>query len=124
MDPKAFRREFRKNQTGAESRLWSVLRNRQLDGRKFRRQHTIGRFTVDFFCFEEKMVIELDGESHDNVSQVIYDQKRDSFFEKEGLKVIRFTNKEVYFDLNEVLNEIKQNLNTSPLPSPQGVGRG
>jgi len=106
-------RELRKNQTGAESRLWSVLRNRKLEGRKFRRQYTIGTYTVDFYCFEEKLVVELDGGSHDNVGSIIYDEKRNSYMESKGLRIIRFTNKEVYYHLEEVLNGIRQNLNLS-----------
>jgi len=113
MKPKEFRRELRKNQTGAESRLWSVLRNRKLEGRKFRRQYTIGTYTVDFYCFEEKLVVELDGGSHDNVGSIIYDEKRNSYMESKGLRIIRFTNKEVYYHLEEVLNGIRQNLNLS-----------
>jgi len=113
MKPKEFRRELRSNRTGAESRLWSVLRNRKLEGRKFRRQHTIGPYTVDFFCFEEKLIIEADGISHDNVGSIIYDEKRDSYMESRGLRILRFTNKEVYYHLEEVLNEIRQNFNVS-----------
>ena len=107
MNPKEFRRELRKNQTGAETRLWSVLRNRKLEGRKFRRQHTAGKYTVDFFCHEENLVIEVDGSSHDSVSKVLYDEKRDQFLKEQSLRVIRFRNEEVYHHLDEVLNEIK-----------------
>lgn len=109
MNPKEFRRSLRKNQTRAELRLWSVLRNRKLEGRKFRRQQTFGKYTVDFFCFEEKLVIQVDGSSHDNVSQVLYDEKRDLFLKEQGLKVVKFRNDEVYHHLEEVLNEIKFN---------------
>ena len=114
MNPKEFRRSLRKNHTGAEARLWSVLRNRKLEGRKFRRQHSIGKYTVDFLCFEEKLVVEVDGSSHDNVSKVLYDEKRDIIITAQGHRIIRFTNKEVYNHIEEVLNEIKYNFNSTP----------
>jgi len=124
MNPKEFRRELRKNQTGAESRLWSVLRNRKLEGRKFRRQHTFGKYTVDFFCHEENLVIEVDGSSHDNVSKVLYDEKRDQFLKEQGLRIIRFRNEEVYYHLEEVLNEIKFNFSSTPHSCPLLRGEG
>jgi very-short-patch-repair endonuclease len=111
LNPKKFRRYLRKNQTAAESRLWSVLRNRKLDGRKFRRQHPIGKYIVDFYCYEENLVIEVDGSSHDNVSAVLYDEERDIYLKEQGLKVVRFRNEEIYHHIDEVLNEIKYNFN-------------
>lgn len=63
---KDFRKELRNNSTKAESRLWKVLRKRQLEGRKFRRQHSIGNYIVDFYCPEEKLIVELDGAIHCN----------------------------------------------------------
>jgi len=113
MDPKEFRRSLRKNQTGAEARLWSVLRNRKLEGRKFRRQHTFGKYVVDFFCFEENLVIEADGSSHDNIGSIIYDEKRELYLKEQGLRVIRFRNKEIFHQLEAVLEEIKQNFNSN-----------
>ena len=113
---KEFRRELRKNQTYAEQKLWSALRNRRLEGRKFRRQHSIGKYTVDFFCYEEKLVIEIDGDSHNNIGSMQYDIDRDDFLIERGNKILRFTNDEIYYHFEEVLNEIKNEF--SPHPNP------
>jgi very-short-patch-repair endonuclease len=61
---KPFRKKLRNNSTSAEATLWTYLKNRQLEGRKFRRQHSIGNYIADFYCPEEQLVIELDGEGH------------------------------------------------------------
>ena len=120
---KEFRRELRKNMTNAERILWKAIRNRKLEDRKFRRQHSIAKYTVDFFCFEENLVIELDGKSHDNVGSAQYDFNRDEEMKKMGYRVVRFKNEEVYYQLEGVLNEIKNLFYPSPQPSPRGEGR-
>jgi len=114
MDTKQFRKSLRKNMTDAERILWNVIRNRKLEGRKFRRQHSIDQFTVDFFCFQENLIVEIDGESHNNVGSEQYDYNRDEKLTKMGYKVLRFKNEEVFYHLEEVLNEIKSNFTTSP----------
>lgn len=81
--------------TPAEARLWTLLRNGQVKGRKFRRQHTIGPYTVDFFCEEEGMIIELDGNAHDNVGSQRYDFERDEWLKQQGFTVMRFRNSEL-----------------------------
>lgn len=92
-------RSFRKNPTDAERRLWSHLRNRQLVGLKFRRQHPLGGRTVDFFCAEAKLAIELDGSGH------AFDLKRESDLDREielyekGVRVLRFWNSEILENL-------------------------
>ena len=99
-------RELRQPQTAAEQKLWSALRNRQLGGFKFRRQHPIDRFIVDFFCHECALVIEVDGDSH--VSQVEYDHARAEWLNDRGYHVVRFTNQEVERQLPAVLEVIWQ----------------
>ena len=111
---KDFRRKLRKNMTDAERILWNVIRNRKLEGKKFRRQHSIDRFTVDFLCFEENLIIEIDGGSHNNVGSEQYDFNRDEELMKRGYNILRFNNEDVYYYLEEVLNEIKSNCSTSP----------
>ncbi|NIM93010.1 MAG: DUF559 domain-containing protein [Anaerolineales bacterium] len=86
-------RTLRKEQTKAEEILWFVLRNRNLCGWKFRRQHPIGPFIVDFFCLEAKLVVEVDGDTH--VGQEEYDERRTEWLNGQGYRVIRFTNREV-----------------------------
>ncbi len=97
-------RELRQPQTPAEIKLWARLRDRQLAGYKFRRQHPIGRFIVDFYCAEHQLVIEIDGDSH--AEQVEYDQARTQWLNEEGYRVIRFSNREVFNQLEAVLEAI------------------
>jgi len=97
-------RELRQRQTPAEQILWQYLRNAQLDGIKFRRQHPIGRFIVDFYCAQTRLVIEIDGDSH--ADQVEYDQMRTNWLESQGYQVIRFTNCEVMEHPVDVMEDI------------------
>jgi very-short-patch-repair endonuclease len=101
---------LRKGMTKAEVHLWSVLKGKQLDGFKFRRQHSIGNFIVDFYCFPEKLAIELDGEYHLNSSVKEYDAKRQAYLESLGIRVLRFRNDEVIYNLDAVLDSIATEL--------------
>ena len=93
-------------QTPAEQKLWSHLRNRQLNGLKFRRQHPIEKFIIDFYCDEAKLCIEIDGDSH--VEQIEYDQARTAYLNELGYTVIRFTNREVVNQCEAVLQHIAE----------------
>ena len=106
---KARRKELRNNSTQAEIILWQYLKGSQLENRKFRRQQSIGNYIVDFYCPKEKLVIELDGEVHFNKEAIEYDMKRTNYLESLNIKVIRFENKEVVFNLKKVLEKIKSN---------------
>jgi very-short-patch-repair endonuclease len=97
-------RELRQMQTPAEQKVWRVLRSRQLEGYKFRRQHPIGRFIVDFYCPACKLVIELDGDVH--ALQEEYDADRATWLVEQGYWVIRFTNEQVHENFEEVAAEI------------------
>ncbi len=103
-------RELRKNQTEAEKRLWAKLRRGQLNDYHFRRQHPVGPYIVDFFCFEAGLVIELDGGQHYEPEVMAYDKKRTEYLNAEGLTVIRFDNYEVFEDMDAVLRVIFCNL--------------
>ena len=81
-------RELRKTQTPEEAKLWGILRNRGVDGYKFKRQTTIGRFIVDFSCSDAKLIIEVDGGQH--LEQADYDRQRTAFLESQGYCVLRF----------------------------------
>ena len=105
-------RELRKQMTPAEKLLWSKLRNKAFFGLKFRRQHPIKRFIVDFYCHEQKLIVELDGSIHDEFDQLEYDQGRTIELEELGLKIIRFRNEEVFHATEDILNRIGQNLST------------
>ncbi len=124
-------RDLRKNQTNAEALLWAKLRNRGLDSWKFKRQVPKGRYIVDFYCAEARLVIELDGQQHAYDEAVVYDQARTRFLQESGLRVIRFWNCEIYETMPEVLECILQKLNEPPFPddmapslSPAGRGSG
>jgi very-short-patch-repair endonuclease len=99
-----FARRLRKNPTDAERRLWSHLKLRQHDGKRFRRQATIGRFIVDFVCFETKLIIELDGGQH--ATQVDYDENRTAWLNAQGFRVLRFWNFQVLEETEVVLEAI------------------
>jgi leucyl-tRNA synthetase len=104
-------RQLRNNQTDAESVLWQNIKNNQL-GFKFRRQQVIGFNIVDFVCLDKKLIIEVDGEIHNYQKE--YDDARTSELEKEGYKVIRFENRRVFSDIENVLSEIRHQLQVLP----------
>ena len=113
---KPFARENRKNQTDAEDLLWENIRNRKINDCKFRRQHTIGGFIVDFVCMEKKLVLEVDGDYHLDEEQKKYDDSRTQYLSDQGFKEIRFSNDEVLHDIQGVLDKIKKELGArSPL---------
>ena len=97
-------RELRSEQTPAEQRLWSRLRQRQLLNLRFRRQHPVGTYIVDFYCPARNLVVEVDGDSHADKEE--YDAERTEWLESQGYRVIRFTNREVENELDAVLEEI------------------
>jgi very-short-patch-repair endonuclease len=103
---KGKRLDLRNNLTPAEAALWNALKNSQFKNRKFRRQHSIGKYIVDFYCPAEKLIIELDGAIHNETGQAIYDFERDKYLESLGNKVLRFENKLVFQNLEEVLEQV------------------
>jgi very-short-patch-repair endonuclease len=116
---KTFRKELRNNLTPAEAKLWKFLQGKQLDGRKFRRQHSVSNYILDFYCPEEKLAVELDGQGHFEASQAEYDAERDLFLKHCGIKVLRFENKWVWENLEGLLDEIKSNFGwDKQLPRP------
>jgi very-short-patch-repair endonuclease len=97
-------RQLRRNATYPEIHLWNHIRGSRLAKLKFRRQHSIGPFIVDFYCHEQQLVIELDGDSHNG--RAPYDASREAYLRNEGLKVIRFGNDDVLDDVEAVLRAI------------------
>jgi very-short-patch-repair endonuclease len=108
---KNFRKNLRNKSTSAEAALWKLKKNKQLSGRKFRRQQSLGNYIVDFFCSSEKLIIELDGDPHGDYIQVEKDIERDNFLKKQGYKIIRFENKLVFQDEKYILKKIEENFN-------------
>lgn len=86
--------------------LWQFLKSKKLLGRKFRRQHGIACYIVDFYCPSEKLIIELDGEVHNHPDQINYDRRRDAFLKKLGFKILRINNELVFSNIREVLRLI------------------
>jgi len=103
------RKELRNNLTPAEAELWKYLKAGQLQGRKFRRQHSIGNHILDFYCPSERMAIELDGQIHYNSITEYFDEKRDATLQVLGIKVLRYENKDVFQNLEAILQEISNN---------------
>ena len=115
--------ELRQTATTPERLLWSRLRGKQVHGVRFRRQHPLGLFFVDFYCHAASLVVEVDGESH--VGRVRRDAERERYLRERGLRVIRFTNDQVIHNLDTVVEAIAGAAAGSPHPSPspsQGEG--
>ncbi|MBT2245560.1 endonuclease domain-containing protein [Sphingobium sp. BHU LFT2] len=114
---------LRRDMTDAERMLWSILRNRQLDGFKFRRQATIDPFVVDFLCVEAALAVELDGGQHDEDR----DRRRTVYLEARSLHILRFWNHDVVEDIEGVADAIRSALSkkkTLTQPSPAKAGEG
>ncbi len=107
---KVFRKDLRKKLTPAEARLWTMLKNGQLGGVKFRRQHSVGNYILDFYCTSHKLAIELDGQVHASLAAQDYDDKRTAYLESQGIKVLRFENDVVFKHADWLLEVIKDNV--------------
>jgi very-short-patch-repair endonuclease len=105
-----YRLTLRKNLTSAEASLWNLLKGRQVSGYKFRRQHSIGNYIVDFCCPLEMLIIELDGNVHGEYHQIVRDEFRDNYLKNLGFTILRFENKLVFQDPEYVISEIIKSL--------------
>jgi very-short-patch-repair endonuclease len=112
-------RRLRRDMTVAESALWRLLRSRQLEGFKFRRQQPIDRYIVDFICFSHRLIVEVDGGQHGSPDQ--YELRRSEHLERNGFRILRFWNNEVLQNREGVYTRILEVLrepHPSPRPSP------
>jgi very-short-patch-repair endonuclease len=111
-EPKTLRAAaiLRKNMTLAEKVLWKKLKDRKIFNVKFRKQHPVWIFIVDFYCHEYKLVIEVDGDIHKEYETNEYDLGRTAELDRFGLKVIRFTNDQIIFNIDSVINEIQDTI--------------
>lgn len=110
-------RYLRKHQTEAEELLWELLRNRQLNGYKFRRQHPVKPgFVLDFYCARRKLAVEVDGAYHDSHQQQLADEERTEILNKKDIEVVRFYNVQVLKNPKNVLQEIADRLDSEPSP--------
>ncbi|MFW5770530.1 MAG: endonuclease domain-containing protein [Spirochaetota bacterium] len=101
------RQKLRNEATIAEKTLWHYLRKNRVKNVKFRRQHSIGPYIVDFYAPQVKLVIEVDGPTHYEEKAIMFDKERTKFIESNGIKVIRFTNNEVYTNIDGILTVIE-----------------
>ncbi len=99
-------RNLRQRQTPSETVIWQSIRNKKLDGRKFRRQVPIGAFVVDFYCAAERLVVEVDGPVHDNQQEA--DRLRQELLEQLGIRFVRLKNDEIEHDLPSALETIRR----------------
>jgi len=106
-ETKARAAELRKNMTYAEKILWQKLNNRKIFGLKFRRQHPVDIFILDFYCHERKLAIEVDGGIHNQIDQKEWDENRTFELEEFGIKVLRFENEDVIHQTNKVIEFIE-----------------
>ena len=111
-------RNLRKESTPAELVLWEALRSSRLDGIKFRRQHAVGPYILDFYCVSHTLAIEVDGSGHDQDDQQRYDQERSEYLHALGIQIIRFRNEQIIHDLPAILAIIRQTLKNKPHPNP------
>lgn len=107
---KAKRRQLRKDQTYAEKIIWMHLRNRKMLGYKFRRQYSVDKYVIDFYCPELKLAIESDGSVHDLPEQKTYDRKRQEYLENFGIKFVRIKNEELFGNPNKAFEKIEMEI--------------
>jgi very-short-patch-repair endonuclease len=120
------RRQLRKDSTPAETFMWQQLRGSKLNGLKFKRQHSIGNYIVDFYCASLRLIIEADGSVHNSSDQKEKDKFRDENLKDMGFTILRFPNEEILYNISNVKKEIlnvQLNYNSSPLLL-QGEGLG
>jgi very-short-patch-repair endonuclease len=114
---KTQRRELRHSLTPAEAALWKSLRRSQLCGKKFRRQHSVGPYILDFYCPEFRLAVELDGQAHFNPPAWEHDCDRTEYLNRLNVRVLRFENRDVFENLDWVLREISTHLTAPPEPA-------
>ncbi|MFH1335135.1 MAG: endonuclease domain-containing protein [Candidatus Zixiibacteriota bacterium] len=102
------RQKLRNKATKAEAELWRVIQHSKLGGKKFRRQHSVGYYILDFYCPEERLAIEIDGDSHEKNESTPYDKSRTEFLESMRIRVLRFKNEEVLNNLESVTEQIRK----------------
>ncbi len=107
--------ELRHHLTPAEARLWNSIKNSKLEGRKFRRQHSVGPYILDFYCVEEWLAVELDGQVHRYDHAMDHDDRRKAYLNRAGIKVIRFENRLVFEEIEFVLHTIKSFFGWKPI---------
>lgn len=121
----AKRKQLRNNATDTEQKLWQYLKGKQIAGVKFRRQYSIDSYVIDFYAPSIKLAVEIDGPTHFTKDGIEYDKRRTKFIERFGITILRFTNEDVYRNIEGVLRKIEHTINElKPPPTPSLVRRG
>jgi very-short-patch-repair endonuclease len=115
-DLKSRRKALRNEATPAERQLWRTLQHSQLHGYKFRRQHSVGYYILDFYCPSERLAVELDGDSHFSDEAIEYDRERTAFLNSLNIRVLRFLNTDVFTNLESVCERIIEEIRIPSLP--------
>ncbi len=115
-------KEMRNRPTEAEKMLWNVLSNKGIDNYKFRRQHIIGEYIVDFVCLEKRLIIEVDGSIHNQPEQIEHDKKRTEWLESKGFRIVRYSNRQIVNDILNSAESIRKELSTNLVAPPSGAG--
>jgi len=118
----SFARDKRKNPTYTEKLMWNALRNRKQDGLKFRREHPVRGYIADFYCDEHKLIIEIDGNIHEEPSKKEKDSMRQRYLEEAGYNVLRFTVEEININIDVVIDKILASCTKNPSPGTPGEG--
>jgi very-short-patch-repair endonuclease len=113
-------RTLRKGMTDGERKLWHRLRANQVEGLRFRRQHPIGAYTVDFVCLEKRLIVEIDGEHHTEPAHIEHDRRRDLWLNSEGYRLVRIPSTDVFQNIDGVMDGIWAVLQETPSVRPQG----
>jgi very-short-patch-repair endonuclease len=122
--PVARARELRHAKRWAEQLLWKHLRNRKLAGCKFRRQHPVDRYILDFYCAEKRLAIEADGREHGEPEAMSHDAQRDAELRQHGIRIVRFWNFQLRENLEGCMERIRMEVEEAPHPGPLPAGRG
>jgi 5-methyltetrahydrofolate--homocysteine methyltransferase len=115
-------KEMRNRPTEAEKMLWNVLSDKGIDNYKFRRQHIIGEYIVDFVCLEKRLVIEVDGSIHNQPEQIEHDKQRTEWLESKGFRIVRYSNQQIVNDILNSAESIRKELSTNFSAPPSGAG--
>ena len=110
---------LRQHQTYTERKLWQQLRRKQIGARRFRRQYRLGRYIVDFVCLSTRLIIEIDGPSHD--VKVAEDEARTAWLKNQGFRLLRFSNEQVLHEFDNVIETIAAELENISLPLREGI---
>ena len=113
---KSKRKILRLTQTEFETKIWNIVRGKKINGLKFFRQYSIGKYILDFYCPAERLAIEIDGGQHNEARQHAHDENRSKFLKTKNIRILRFWNNDISDNLEGAYEKILQTINNSPIP--------